>query len=436
MKYSLSANQLKNKLIITLILAMTLLSTVGIAQDSLVDGINKMLIPLTTLNPEGDFSDLEPLKEILREKKIIGLGEATHGTSEFFSYKHRLIKYMVTELGYRTFVIEADFAGSEIMNDYITNGVGTIDSAVRAMSVGIWHTQEFFDLVEWMKAYNQDKSKEDQLRFYGCDIMVAWILGGKFRDGEIPMEKPFSDKAKEGLDLINKTGFQNLSKEQLALMNYTAEELRNNKPTETDPKILSLHKQYVNLVLKMVEFKSESKLYLSDIIRDQYMAENCEWIYNYEEGRKMIIWSHNAHIAKDILPLNRTNLPMGGHLAKKFPSEYYALAFGFNSGAMREYSFSLGKNVSTPIPEFSVKNSSDYIFSLSNEPNFILDFKTASENKEIAHFLNQKTSTRIIGAQYNPKEQAVKKGVLQKLVNLYDGIVFIRSTTASKDVAQ
>lgn len=124
---------------------------------------------------------------------------------------------------------------------------------------------------------------------------------------------------------------------------------------------------------------------------------------------------------------------MGGHLAKKFVEEYYALAFGFSSGAVRDYSNGLKKYISIPVPEFAVKNSSEYVFSLCNEPNFILDFKTASQNEEVARFLNQKTRSRIIGVPYDSQTPAVKKGVLQKLTNLYDGMIYIKTTTASQN---
>ena len=77
------------------------------------------LIPLKTTKAVNDYEDLDKLQVILKDKKIIAMGEATHGTKEFFQMKHRMFEFLVEKMGYRLFAIEGNFGDAQVVNDYI-----------------------------------------------------------------------------------------------------------------------------------------------------------------------------------------------------------------------------------------------------------------------------------------------------------------------------
>lgn len=124
---------------------------------------------------------------------------------------------------------------------------------------------------------------------------------------------------------------------------------------------------------------------------------------------------------------------MGYYLTQRFPNDYYAIGFGFNSGKLKAYGGKQQpKSLIYTIPEVQIKNSSDYIFKQVNVPNFILDFQTSSANPQIASFLNQKLNARAIGGRYDEKKQSEGEGgTYQKLIKMYDAIIFFRETNAS-----
>lgn len=142
------------------------------AQSDLVQAINSRLIPLSTLSPNADFNDLQKLKTILKDRAIVGIGESTHGTHEFFVFKHRMLEFLVKEMGFRTFVIEGDFAGTQALNDYVLYGKGNPQDAIRRVA-GPWITQEFLAMVKWVRAYNNTRSIVDRVSFYGCDMQYG-----------------------------------------------------------------------------------------------------------------------------------------------------------------------------------------------------------------------------------------------------------------------
>lgn len=401
------------------------------AQVDLISALNSKITPITTLNPGADTNDLTFLNVILNDKQIVALGEATHGTKEFSLYKDRLIRNMVSKLNYKVIVIESDFTGTQALNEYVIYGNGTIRNAIEKMAVGVWSTKEFIDMVEWIRQYNSKMPDNEKVKFYGCDMQYAFGSAAFLKDGTIKLKQKLSADALKGLDFLMDWKTNKITKDNSVAINALSSELSIVSIKQDDVKKQSLYKQIVKTLLQTIDYLKAKDWFDKDIIRDKYMAENTEWVYHFESNRKTIIWAHNLHIAKDVTKEN--NSPMGSYLSSKFSNDYYALGFGFNSGELNAYNIRQGKVDIFSIPDVTIKNSSDYVFKQLNVPNFILDFKNASSITVIANFLNQKINSRAIGASYDEKKQAAGgDGSYQKLAKLYDGIVFIRETTAIK----
>jgi len=117
-----------------------------------------------------DDEDLRWL-DPLAGKSVIGLGEATHGTSEFFNAKHRIFRYMVEKHGYKIFAFEADFGESLFINEAVQQGnPEEIESLMLSkMHFWTWRTREVKELLEWMCTYNQGKAEEDKVHYVGVD---------------------------------------------------------------------------------------------------------------------------------------------------------------------------------------------------------------------------------------------------------------------------
>src|ERR1700748_2300397 len=91
------------KLIYTLTMAAALLfpraTNAQVPDGDVIAAVNSKLIPLKSLTPDDDMSDLQPLKKFLKDKTVIGLGESGHGVHEFFTFKQRLLEFLVKEMG-------------------------------------------------------------------------------------------------------------------------------------------------------------------------------------------------------------------------------------------------------------------------------------------------------------------------------------------------
>lgn len=111
---------------------------------------------------------LQPIGDTLASAKVIGLGEATHGTREFFQQKHRILRYLVVEEGVRTFAWESSFAGSRRLNDYVQHGEGDARTALSAV-FGVWQTEAVLAMVEWLRSFTSGRPADDKVSFYGYD---------------------------------------------------------------------------------------------------------------------------------------------------------------------------------------------------------------------------------------------------------------------------
>jgi len=104
-------------------LAALLFVFVSHAQDAAItDWARQHAIRLSTVQAGHGFTDMEPLRSTVGNARIVGLGEATHGTREFFQLKHRMLEFLASEMGFSIFVIEAPQAEADRLNDYVLNG--------------------------------------------------------------------------------------------------------------------------------------------------------------------------------------------------------------------------------------------------------------------------------------------------------------------------
>jgi erythromycin esterase len=110
------------------------------------------------------------LQQILRDVKIVGLGEATHDTREFVQLKHRLFEFLVIEMGFTVFALEASSAACQPLNDYIVSGIGDLDAALTDQHYVVWDIEEMAALVEWLRRHNEGVPDARNVHFYGGDF--------------------------------------------------------------------------------------------------------------------------------------------------------------------------------------------------------------------------------------------------------------------------
>src|SRR5262249_5029871 len=142
---------------------------------AVINWLKANALPLASAEPGTSFEDLEPLRPLIGDARIVSLGEATHGTREFFQLKHRMIEYCVSQLGFTMIGFEAEHGATLAVNDYVLDGKGNAFDVVGGMGFWTWDTEEVVTLVEWVRGWNL--ANERKVKFYGFDMQASPASG-------------------------------------------------------------------------------------------------------------------------------------------------------------------------------------------------------------------------------------------------------------------
>ena len=145
----------------------------GQQTDPTTEWIRANAIRLNTTEAGHGFADMQALKPLIGNARIVSLGEATHGTREFFQLKHRMLEFLATEMGFTIFSIEANMPEAYRLNDYVLNGTGDPAELLRGMYFWTWNTEEVLEMIRWMRAFNA--SGRGRVQFTGFDMQTHTV---------------------------------------------------------------------------------------------------------------------------------------------------------------------------------------------------------------------------------------------------------------------
>lgn len=190
--------------IIAIVTLAGLFATSGATETkAVVEWVRASAIRLETPVAGHGFADMQPLKKVVGDARIVALGEATHGTREFFQLKHRMLEFLATEMGFTIFSIEANMPEAYRLNDFVLHGKGDPAALLRGMGFSVWDTQEVLDMIVWMREFN--KSGNGRLQFTGFDMQspdLALETVGNFVAGAEPA---YRDSLRQATDLARRT---------------------------------------------------------------------------------------------------------------------------------------------------------------------------------------------------------------------------------------
>jgi erythromycin esterase-like protein len=150
------------------------------SQTAVTEWVRGSAIRLATPVAGHGFDDMQPLRKVVGDARIVALGEATHGSREFFQLKHRMLEFLATQMGFTIFSIEANMPEAYKLNDFVLNGKGDPAALIKGMYFWTWDTQEVLDQVLWMREFN--KSGKGPVQFTGFDMQTPKVALDIVRD--------------------------------------------------------------------------------------------------------------------------------------------------------------------------------------------------------------------------------------------------------------
>ena len=371
------------------------------SKSPFVKWAKKNAFEIETLEFTERQNDLEPLKQIIGKAQVVCLGENRHDIHEQFLLKHRFIKYLVEELDFTTFILEASLPYSKQINEYILNGNGNIDEIMANMPGWfLWDTQEMLNIINWMQEYNENSENVKKIQFHGIDITSpGYALNSIFnylKKVDPTILKKYQGKT-FAQDIINDNNwptslqrYSELSKEKKEVLNNNYNDLFGQiKQNEIEYISNSTDEEY-NWILRLAYCVNEAnRMFSADeridigLIRDNAMAQNTLWIIqNFLKDEKTIIWAHNVHITKSEFEMtgeSESIKGMGYILNQELKDNMISIGASFNQGEFQNW------NRSFPPAEV---NTLDGTLAKLNMKYFLLDLKGKTDNKDVINWLN------------------------------------------------
>jgi len=419
-------------------------------QQAVIGWMKDNLIPIKTVEAGNGFQDLQPLKRVFKDVRFVGLGEETHGSREFFQFKHRMLEFLVKEMGFRVFAIEASYSACENINDYVMGRTDDGAKALDSQGFWTWNTEEVRTLMDWMRSYNASVPADRKVKFAGFDIQVndtgktklleylKRVAPERVADTETFFKVcegcvgraiiSSGDKAKDALAKFKELKaqyndlfiFLEINGAQLAARSSQAE--------------YEQMREYARVIVQYIDSYGHVNSSESAGLRDLYMADNFRRIAMREPaGTRFVLWAHNGHIAASSSGLSFS--PFGSHLRRFYGKDYYALGFSFNQGTFQAMEAQPQDPMKRMLVSFTANpapaGSIDWFLGQTGVKNFIVDFRSSRKNAELDEWLTAPRPMRSIGSMYGPgfEQNYFTSGTLSKD---FDGLFFVDTTTRAR----
>ncbi|MBC7897698.1 MAG: erythromycin esterase family protein, partial [Cytophagaceae bacterium] len=397
--------------------------------------------PVLTVDPSDvrEAPDLLLVDRIIGDARVVGLGESTHGTSEFFRTKHRLLRHLVERRGFTLFAIEANQLAVERINAWVVGGPGSARDVIRTM-FRVWNTEEMLALLEWLRSHNE--TSRAPVRFVGYDMqdhilprdsLVAFLRRAEpslVADVE-RLTSAYRAQASFATPQVEepvRVGWLRAADSVQQLVAARRGAWLAAARTTADTLSAEWAVQDARLFAQAARLNAS----LNSPDRDSLMAANLDWALRTLYPRdRAVVWAHDVHVSRGGNKTRSFNggAQMGAHLARSYGHDYRAFSFltarGNFSGTRSLANHEIISARAFPAPAGSVES---LLGSLRRPPaavGLVVDLRTVDARDAWLHVLRP---LRHIGyASYDYGFDLEADMPLE-----FDGVVFIESTTASR----
>jgi erythromycin esterase len=408
------------------------------AVETLVEEVHQFAHPLNTRE------DLEPLIERIGDAHFVLLGEASHGTSEYYQWRARLSSRLIAEKGFRFVAVEGDWPDCYRVNRYVK---GYPDGGKNARDVlhvfnrwptWMWANWEIIAFTEWMRKFNKDGS--NKAGFYGLDVYSLWesmesILRYLEKKDPQAMQtalqayqcfEPYGEDP-QSYAWSTRMVSENCEDEVIDLL---LEMQQRANRYDGDPEA-GFNAEQNALVIKNAE-KYYRAMVRTDSgswnIRDLHMMETLDRLVDFHgPGTKCIVWAHNTHIGDArYTDMARAGMLNIGQLAREQLRNEAVVLVGFGS---YHGSVIAGKSWGAPmermeVPEGRAGSWEDVLHQTGGNQLLIFDQENLSDE------FQKIRGHRAIGVVYQPESESYGNYVPTVLPKRYDAFMYVDETEA------
>lgn len=374
------------------------------------------------------------------------LGEATHGTSEFYRARAAITRHLIRNCGFNIVAVEADWPDAARVDRYVRHHrpEPTTEKAFDRFPSWMWRNAEVLEFAQWLRSENERRDDADRVEFRGLDVYsmqssIAAVLHYLDRVDEKAAREarqryacltPWqSNPARYGRHAMmgGKTCEDEVRDQLLELLKQRLEySSRDGEPffsASQNARIVRAAEQYYRA---MYESSRESWN-----LRDRHMFDTLQRLMHHRgQKAKAVVWAHNSHIG------NAAATSMGwegefniGELCRTaFGNDLVAIGFGTDRGTVAAAS-----DWDSPMEVKAVRpareDSYEYLFHRTGRARSLTDWRRADRN-ELRKLLSESRLERAIGVVYRPDTELLSHYFHAVLSEQFDAYVWFDTTAA------
>jgi erythromycin esterase len=394
------------------------------------------------------WEDLDPLLDRVGDTHYVLLGEASHGTSEYYTWRRTISQRLIREKGFSFIAVEGDWPDCYRVNRYIKSYPDSGRSAYEVLHqfarwpTWMWANREIVGLAEWLRQHNDTVADDKKVGFYGLDVYSLWesmhlVLDylaktdGAAADAARRTFECFEPFAEDVYEYARAAAWtpHSCEDEVIRMLSH----LRAAAPRyEGDGGEAFFNAEQNALVAKNAEAYYRTMVRgdaPSWNVRDRHMVETLNrLVKHHDQTAKAIVWAHNMHVGDarytDMADAGMVNI---GQLVREQHAKDDVVLVGFSSFAG---SVVAGKEWGAPMETMRVPparvGSWEHVLHEAGVADKLLIFDCIDGQSELV----QPRGHRAIGVVYRPTYEGYGNYVPTVLPRRYDVILYLDETNA------
>jgi erythromycin esterase-like protein len=408
--------------------------------DDRTDAVPSLTRPLR------EPADLDPLLERIGDARIVAVGEASHGTHEYYAWRATLTRRLIEERGFDFVAVEGDWPDCYRVNRSVKLREGADEDPRDALDAfdrwptWMWANDDVVGFCRWLQGFNAVRPAGERAGFYGLDVYSLWesmhSLIGWLRENEpqhvdraIEALRCFEPYGEDGAEYAFASRFAPLSCEQAVvdLLRHLMDE-RAKAMAEEDPEDRFSAEQNAAVVVDaelyyrtMVQSNAESWN-----VRDIHMADTLDRLLEFA-GQKAVVWEHNTHVgdarATDMAGGGMVNV--GQLLRERHGTDDVVLVgFGGYRGSVIAGSEWGAEMERLPVPPARSGSLEAILHGLLGEDTLIV-----VPREDGPEWLSRRLDHRAIGVVYRPERERWGNYVPTVTGQRYDAFLYVQDTS-------
>ena len=398
-------------------------------------------------HPLREVEGLDPLLERIGDAQCVLLGEASHGTSEYYTWRSRISQRLIREKGFSFIAVEGDWPDCYEVNRYVKRypdsgkGAREVLKTFDRWPTWMWANEEMVELTEWLRQHNDGLPEEEKVGVYGLDVYSLWEsmeavirylerIDAEAVEAARRAYRCFEPYGEDVREYARATAFVPTSCEDEVVEMLS--ELRNRLPEYRDDPESRFSAEQNALVVRGAERYYRAMVRggsSSWNVRDRHMVETLERLMRHHgPDAKAIVWEHNTHIgdarATDMAEAGMVNV---GQLVREQRGAEDVVLVGFGSYrgsviAGAEWGAPMER---MPVPPAREGSWEDILHRAGKEDKLLVFSEAEDEDR-----LLERRAHRAIGVVYAPAYERHGNYVPTVLPRRYDAFLYVDETQA------